>query len=75
MMPRHIRQKQLEYRLNDWGFRKKLSPDIWRSVRSIIQARAAELKESVVILSGRRLPVEKVDGVTERHQVLSLLRG
>jgi len=55
-----------------WGFRKKLTPAIWRSVRSAIQAR---VKESVVILSGLRLPVDEVDRKTERHKLVTWRSG
>ena len=55
-----------------WGFRKKLTPAIWRSVRNAIQAR---VKESVVILSGLRLSVDEVERKTERHKLVTWRSG
>ncbi|KAH8892235.1 ankyrin, partial [Thozetella sp. PMI_491] len=62
------RKSQLEARLTTWGFRKHLSHDAWRYVGHIINSRKAELKESVVILSGRHVPQGKVEYNKARNQ-------
>jgi hypothetical protein len=58
----------LESKLRNWGFRKKLQPNIWRHVEHVIRDRKTSLmKATTVILSGRRIPQEKVKSETTRH--------
>ncbi|KAH6842396.1 hypothetical protein B0I37DRAFT_196622 [Chaetomium sp. MPI-CAGE-AT-0009] len=58
----------LESKLRNWGFRKKLQPNIWRYVEHIIRDRKTSLmKRTAVILSGRRIPQEKIKSETTRH--------
>ncbi|KAH8897121.1 ankyrin, partial [Thozetella sp. PMI_491] len=66
-----VTKSQLEFKLKSWGFRKKLSPEIWRHVERVIQARLEDLKETAVILAGRRLPNEKVEYETRRNRLVT----
>ena len=74
---RNNRKPQLESRLTSWGIRKKLTPDIWRSVKSVMKARATPPapKKSVVILSGMLIPTEKVYYETKRHELVTMGPG
>ncbi|KAK3385537.1 ankyrin repeat-containing domain protein [Podospora didyma] len=65
-----VTKPQLELKLKEWGFRKNLTRELWRYVGLEIQARAASLKQSVVILSGRRLPADKVAYETRRNELV-----
>ncbi|KAM7206923.1 hypothetical protein V8F33_000022 [Rhypophila sp. PSN 637] len=67
-----ITKPQLENRLTSWGIRRKLKPEIWRMVKSCTVARAADRKQSVVILSGLRLPAEKVDYEMKRDELVTM---
>ncbi|KAK4220240.1 ankyrin repeat-containing domain protein [Rhypophila decipiens] len=67
-----ITKPQLENRLTSWGIRRKLKPEIWRTVKSDIVARVADRKQSVVILSGLRLPAEKMDYEMKRNELVTM---
>ncbi|EAQ91914.1 predicted protein [Chaetomium globosum CBS 148.51] len=63
-----VNKGQVESKLRSWGFRKKLQPNIWRHVEHVIRDRQTCLrKATTVILSGRRIPREKVKNETTRH--------
>lgn len=68
-------KRQLENKLNTWHFRKKLSPEIWRHIRAVICGREADNKKTIVVLSGREIPAERVTRETRRSQLLTLKPG
>ncbi|KAI9164095.1 Ankyrin repeat and KH domain-containing protein [Paramyrothecium foliicola] len=65
-----VTKAQLELKLKKWDFRKNLQPDIWRYVRGVLQNRNASAKKSLVILSGRQIPPEKVEKEAKRNELV-----
>ncbi|KAK4165563.1 ankyrin repeat-containing domain protein, partial [Cladorrhinum sp. PSN259] len=63
-----VDREKLQSKLKSWGFRKKLEPNIWRYLSHVIQDRRnCSGKNTTVILSGRRIPQEKVENNISRH--------
>ncbi|KAI1412227.1 ankyrin [Hypoxylon sp. FL1857] len=68
----HVTVQKLRTKLKQWRFQKNLSAKDWRYVDHSIQKRKAQDKDSVIILSGLRIPRERVKKSTDRHKVVSL---
>ncbi|KAK3291965.1 uncharacterized protein B0H64DRAFT_468823 [Chaetomium fimeti] len=63
-----VNKGNLESKLRNWGIRKKLQPNIWRYVDRVIRDRKTSfMRNTVVILSGRRIPKEKIKSEITRH--------
>ncbi len=61
-------QAQLDYQLNQWRFRQKMTKRGWNFVRHKISRRKRAGKRSTVILSGISLPPEVVHNETLRNR-------
>ncbi|KAH6649365.1 hypothetical protein F5144DRAFT_3859 [Chaetomium tenue] len=71
-----VNKGKLESKLKNWGFRKKLRPNIWRHVEHVMRDRQTFLmKATTVILSGRRIPQDKVKNETARHNPPTWIRS
>ncbi|KAH8889107.1 hypothetical protein GQ53DRAFT_843167 [Thozetella sp. PMI_491] len=68
-----VTKPQLEYKIKQWGFIKNISANMWRNANSVIQKRQQAGKMSVVIRSGKRLPLHKVETEIRRNVLPSLI--
>lgn len=66
------RKPQLERKLRSWKFCKNIPSKLWPIIGCRIKERA---KKTLVILSGKRLPHEKVEYEVKRHTPLTLIPG
>ncbi|ETS78536.1 hypothetical protein PFICI_10598 [Pestalotiopsis fici W106-1] len=55
----NVTKPQLQHKAKQWRLHKNLSSDTWRYIDHTVRKRKADGKESVVILSGKRLCTKK----------------
>ncbi|KAH8886142.1 hypothetical protein GQ53DRAFT_809758 [Thozetella sp. PMI_491] len=66
-----VTKSQLETRLKKWGYRKNGGRTVWRFADNKIRKRKEAGKQSLVILSGRRLAPEEVDAKVKRSMAVT----
>ncbi|KAI1086012.1 hypothetical protein F5B19DRAFT_498761 [Rostrohypoxylon terebratum] len=68
----NVTETQLRANLTKWGFQKNLKPKTWLYINKTMQERASEGKDSVAILSGKRLLPEAVRKKVNRNREVTM---